>query len=405
LASIPQRWIIVASSPPPTPESDGGAPTSSGDDITAGPALRASEARYRALVESVTHAAIIVLDARGDVASWTPVAEHLLGYPEVEIVGQHVRVLFSPEDQTRGVPEQELQRARVGGRMDSNGWRVRKDGTRFWAAVRITPIRSDGAVNGFVTLLSDRDHSPAALGRPPAATSLPNASPVWDEILGMATHELRTPLNAILGWAQLLDTPGLLPDAALQRRGLHAIARNTQRHVQLVNDLLDVARLSVGQLRLQLGPAHLPPVIDAAIAAVRRAAHEKPLELRVTLDQEAHTVTADKARLQQMLWHLLSNAIKFTPPGGRIDLDTHRSAGGTAILVRDTGPGIAPAALPFIFDRFWQADSSLARQHGGLGLGLAIVRDLAALHGGRVEAANDTSGRGAILSLQLPDAA
>ena len=172
--------------------------------------------------------------------------------------------------------------------------------------------------------------------------------------------------------------------------------------MHLVNNLLDVARLSVGQIRLQLGPAHLPTVVDAAIVAVRPAAHAKPLELRVTLHPDAHTLKADQARLQQMLWHLLTNAIKFTPPGGRIDLDTHRSADGTAIIVRDTGPGIAPEALPFIFDRFRQADSSLARPHGGLGLGLAIVRDLAALHGGRVEAANNASGHGAILFVAIP---
>jgi two-component system CheB/CheR fusion protein len=397
----------VASPPQPTPESDGGSPTSSGEDTSAAAALRASDARYRALVESVTHAAIVVLDACGEVISWTPVAEQLLGYHESEILGQHVRVLFSEEDQARGVPEQELHRARMGGRVSSDGWRRRKGGTRVWAELRITPILADGEVTGFVTVVGDHRHHPlAALERPPsAASSSSNAAQVWEEMLGMAAHELRTPLNAMLGWAQLLDTPGLLQDAGLQRRGLHAIARNAQRQLQLVNDLLDVARLSVGQLRLHLGPAHLPTVVDAAITAVRPAAHAKPLELRVTLDPEAHTLTADRVRLEQMLWHLLVNAIKFTPPGGRIDLDTHRSADGTAIVVRDTGPGIAPAALPFIFDRFRQADSSLARSHGGLGLGLAIVRDLAALHGGRVEATNDASGGGAILSLRFPHAA
>ena len=395
----------MASFPQPTPESDGGSPTHSGEDTSVAAALRLSDARCRALAASVTHAAIVMLDAHAAVVSWTPVAEQLLGYHEDEIVGQHVRVFYPPDDQARGVPEQELQRASVGGRVDSDGWRVRKDGTCFWAEVRITPILADLALHGFVILLSDHPRPLGALERSPAATSSPDAAHIWEEILGVAAHELRTPLNAILGWAQLLDTPGLLRNATMHRVGVHAIARNAQRQVQLVTDLLDVARLSVRHLRLQLAPAHLPTVVDAAIAAVRPAAHAKPLELRVTLDPEANTVTVDRARLQQMLWHLLDNAIKFTPPGGRIDLDTQRSADGTGITVRDTGPGIAPAALPFIFDRFRQADSSLGRPHGGLGLGLAIVRDLAALHGGRVKAANDASGRGAILSLQLPDAA
>jgi hypothetical protein len=221
----------------------------------------------------------------------------MLGYGEDEILGQHVRLFFPPEDQAHGVPEQELEQARVIGRRDSHGWRVRKNGTRLWARVRFTPILSDGALIGFVTLVGDRPHPLAAL-EPPSVSDDPD---VWDEVLGMVAHELRTPLNAILGWAQLLDTAALLPDAALQRRGLQAIARNTQQQVHLVNNLLDVARLSVGQIRLQLGPAHLPTVVDAAIAAVRPAAHAKPLELRVTLHWDAHTLTADQARLQQML--------------------------------------------------------------------------------------------------------
>lgn len=375
----------------------------SADPASVAAALRIAEARYRALVQSVTNAAIVALNAHGDVVSWTPVAEQLLGYRENEMVGQHVRVLSPLEDQATGVLEEALERAKVSGPVDSEGWRVRKDGTRFWAEVRITSIVSDDTVDGFVILV--RDRRPQSLALASTATSWPDGPPVWDEVFGMAAHELRTPLNAILGWAQLLNTPTSRRDPDLQRRGLHAIASNAQRQAELVNDLLDVARLSVGQLRVQLGPAHLPTVVDAAITSVRPAAHAKPLALHVRLDPEAHTLSADRACLQQMLWHLLANAIKFTPPGGRIDLHTHRSADGTVIIVRDTGPGIPPATLPFIFDRFRQADSSLTRPHGGLGLGLAIVRDLAALHGGRVEAANDTSGGGAIVSLRFPPAA
>jgi signal transduction histidine kinase len=224
------------------------------------------------------------------------------------------------------------------------------------------------------------------------------ASRMKDEFLGTISHELRTPLNAVLGWLHLVRSGNL--DRAMEARGLDAIDRNVRLQARLTSDLLDVSRALTGRLRLEMAPLALKPVVDEAVSQVASAALAKDVTLHVTTGPAPAIVRGDADRLRQIVWHLLANAIKFTPRGGDIylTLDTTDMA---CITVRDTGPGVAEAFLPRVFDRFTQADSSPTRGAGGLGVGLSLVRDLVERHGGDIRVANDAAG-GAVFTVRLP---
>jgi PAS domain S-box-containing protein len=221
-----------------------------------------------------------------------------------------------------------------------------------------------------------------------------------DEFLATVSHELRTPLNAILGWAQLLQNDGVSPER--QSRGLETIVRNARLQSQLIDDLLDVSRIISGKMRLDVRPTELVPVIDAALEAVRPAAEAKQIALRRVLDPLAGPVMGDPARMQQVVWNLLANAVKFTPKGGTAEVRLEQVNSHVEIVVADNGAGISPAFLPHVFDRFRQLDGSTTRQHGGLGLGLAIVRHLVELHGGTVRVKSPGEGRGSTFVVTLP---
>ncbi|HYO99002.1 MAG TPA: hybrid sensor histidine kinase/response regulator, partial [Pyrinomonadaceae bacterium] len=221
-----------------------------------------------------------------------------------------------------------------------------------------------------------------------------------DEFLATLSHELRTPLTAVLGWTRLLSTGQL--DDATERRALETIERNAQSQVQLIDDILDVSRIIRGKLRLNVRPAELSPVIEAAVDSVRPAADAKGIRLQVVLDPGAGPVTGDPDRLQQVVWNLLSNAIKFTPKDGRVQVLLARVNSHLELTVSDTGQGIEEKFLPYVFDRFRQADPSTTRKHGGLGLGLAIVRHLVELHGGTVTVESRGAGQGTTFKVLLP---
>jgi signal transduction histidine kinase len=221
-----------------------------------------------------------------------------------------------------------------------------------------------------------------------------------DEFLALLSHELRTPLNAVYGWARLLREGQL--DAATSQRALDAIERNANAQVQLIDDLLDVSRVIAGKMRLDVRSVDLRTVIEDALDAVRPAADGKGIRLQPVLDPRAGPITGDPARLQQVVWNLLMNAVKFTDKGGRVQVHLQRINSHVEIVVSDTGRGIDPELLPFIFDRFRQADSSSTRSHGGLGLGLALVKHLVELHGGTVVAQSDGEGKGAAFIVRLP---
>jgi len=221
-----------------------------------------------------------------------------------------------------------------------------------------------------------------------------------DEFLAVLSHELRTPLNAVYGWARMLQAGQIRDEAA--ERALDAIVRNANAQVQLIDDLLDVSRVVSGKMRLDVRPVDLRTVIDGALDAVRPAAEAKTIRLQSVLDPRVGPLTGDPDRLQQVIWNLLMNAVKFTPKGGRVQIHLQRVNSHAEIVVSDTGQGIAPHVLPFIFDRFRQADSSSTRTHSGLGLGLALVKHLVELHGGSVAAQSPGEGKGTTFIVTLP---
>ncbi|HEX8181327.1 MAG TPA: ATP-binding protein [Pyrinomonadaceae bacterium] len=227
-----------------------------------------------------------------------------------------------------------------------------------------------------------------------------SANRLKDEFLATVSHELRTPLNAIMGWTHMLRS-GRLDETAAER-ALETIDRNAQAQAQLVEDILDVSRMITGKLRLKIGRVDMASVINAAIDSVQLAADAKDIQLAVTLEPSARHIQGDTGRLQQVVWNLLSNAIKFTPIGGRVEVSLKRAGTSVEICVRDSGEGIKPEFLPYIFDRFRQADSTSTRRHGGLGLGLAIVRHLIEQHGGTVEAESPGADCGATFTIRLP---
>jgi signal transduction histidine kinase/ActR/RegA family two-component response regulator len=222
-----------------------------------------------------------------------------------------------------------------------------------------------------------------------------------DEFLAVLSHELRTPLNAVYGWARMLRA-GQLRDAEQLTRAFDVIERNASAQVQLVNDLLDVSRVISGKMRLDVRTVDPRGVVEAALDAVRPAADAKGIRLQPVLDPRAGPITGDPDRLQQVVWNLLINAVKFTPKGGRVQVHLQRVNSHVEIVVSDTGQGIPPDVLPVIFERFRQADSSSTRAHAGLGLGLALVRHLVELHGGTVEARSAGDGLGATFVVSLP---
>jgi PAS domain S-box-containing protein len=220
-----------------------------------------------------------------------------------------------------------------------------------------------------------------------------------DEFLGTLSHELRTPLNAILGWTQVLRRSA---SASVTPAGLDIIDRNARALAQLVDDLLDISRIVAGDLRLTMQPVVLHQVIDAAIESLRAAADARGVEIGSDVSASLPALQADPARLQQVAWNLVSNAVKFTPAGGRVTVSASEVTDAIVLDVSDTGRGIAPEFLPQVFDRFSQADGSASRMHGGLGLGLAIVRHLVELHGGTVEVDSPGIGRGTRFRVTLP---
>jgi signal transduction histidine kinase/DNA-binding response OmpR family regulator len=226
------------------------------------------------------------------------------------------------------------------------------------------------------------------------------ASRLKDEFLATVSHELRTPLNAIIGWGQILQAGKL--DEEEKDSALETIYRNAKSQAQLINDLLDTSRLITGNLRLNLSPTPVIPVIEAAIDVVRPAAEAKGIIFSTAYNAKVETITCDAQRLQQMIWNLLTNAVKFTPAGGHVKVALEQSKDKIKIVVSDSGQGISPEFLPFVFDRFRQADSSSTRVHDGLGLGLAIVRHLAELHGGAVTVASDGHEKGSTFTITLP---
>ncbi|HSE98865.1 MAG TPA: response regulator, partial [Blastocatellia bacterium] len=281
-------------------------------------------------------------------------------------------------------------------------------GARWIHAVYTPHLGADGRVIGVVILVSDitarrkaeEDRERLLTAERVAREAADAASRAKDEFLATVSHELRTPLNAMLGWARLLSSGTLNDETA--KRGLKSIEQNAKAQAQLVEDLLDVSRIISGKLRLNTEPVQVSRVIEAALDSVRPTAEAKGVTLQVSLDPDAGPVAGDAGRLQQVVWNLLSNAVKFTSKEGRVQVSLRRVDSQVEILVKDTGQGIDSEFLPYVFDRFRQADGTPTRAHGGLGLGLAIVRHITELHGGSVSVDSPGRGQGATCSVRIP---
>ncbi|HEY7913419.1 MAG TPA: ATP-binding protein [Blastocatellia bacterium] len=275
-------------------------------------------------------------------------------------------------------------------------------------SARIAPLIEGDRVIGTITVIDDvteraeyEDQLVRLLARERnARKEAETANRTKDEFLATVSHELRTPLNAISGWVQILRKKEF--DPAFIANGLEIIERNVKIQVKIIEDILDVSRIVTGKLSLNVTTVDLGPIIEAALESVRLAADAKGIKISRTLDARAGSVSGDPGRLQQVIWNLVSNAIKFTPKGGAIDVRLSRVDSQAEIRVSDNGKGISPEFLPYVFERFRQADSTSARQHSGLGLGLAIVRHLVEMHGGTVHASSEGEGKGATFIVRIP---
>ncbi|HEX2829083.1 MAG TPA: PAS domain S-box protein [Burkholderiales bacterium] len=378
--------------------------------------LRQSEERFRLLVEGVRDYAIFMLDPNGYIATWNAGAQRIKGYAADEIIGEHFSKFYPADAIDSGWPEHELQVATAEGRFQDEGWRLRKDGSRFWANVTITALHDDdGRLRGFAKLtrdLTDAKHAQALQASDShrdemleaersARMEAQRTARMKDEFLATLSHELRTPLNAILGWTQLLRQSHATKPGDVQH-GLEVIERNARAQVQLVDDLLDLSRILAGQVRLDVQRIALADVIAAAVESALPTAHAKSVRLEKLLDPRGSIVAGDPARLQQVVWNLLSNAVKFTPKGGRVQVLLERVDSHIEISVVDTGIGIPLQFLPHVFERFSQKDGTTSRDYGGLGLGLAICKQLVELHGGTIHAKSRGEGQGSTFTVKLP---
>jgi PAS domain S-box-containing protein len=360
-----------------------------------------------AIVES-TDDVIIAKDLNGIVTSWNAAAEKLYGYTAEEMIGKPISILIPPEN-----PDEEptiLAKLHAGERIDHyESVRIAKDGRRINVSLTVSPIRdASGKIVGASKIARDiTDIKRAQVERErllereeKARAQAEAANRVKDEFLATLSHELRTPLNAIMGWAGMLRGNKLSPTEVT--RAIEIIDRNAKVQSRLIEGVLDVSRIVSGKFQIECRPVQLPEVITAAVDSVRPAADARNLRLQVVIEPQLAMVAGDFNRLQQVVWNLLSNAVKFTEPGGEIKVKLRTTEKDVEIVVSDTGHGISRDFLPHVFDRFRQADSSTTRKHGGLGLGLAIVRHLVELHGGSVEAESPGVGKGAIFRVRLP---
>jgi PAS domain S-box-containing protein len=358
--------------------------------------------KARAYAESLIKNApdpVFVSDLEGKILQANDAVSHLLGFRQDEVVEQSVS-RFLGADETREFVAALREVVEHGVSRNVRLHPRSASGEVISTTLNASALRdADGNVIGAIGILRDmRAYEQVLQDLEESRRELRDADQAKDRFLAVVSHELRTPLTAMLGWVRLLTT-GMLDDAT-SARALPVIERNTKLLAQLIDDLLDVSRIVSGKLTLEAGPVDLVAVIESAMEAVQGLADAKSIGLKAILDPSAGSIIGDPGRLQQVVWNLLANAIKFTPSRGRIDLRLERAGSHARLTVRDTGRGIGPELLPHIFDRFRQDERT--RRHGGLGLGLAIVRHIVELHEGSVCASSDGEGRGATLVVELP---
>lgn len=370
---------------------------------------RSSAAHVRSILDN-TLDAVIALDGAGRVTFWNPQAEQTFGVPRERAVGRELAEVVLPEE-VRAVLRATLATLRRSDAPANERLELeaqRSGGARFPLELTITAIPDGGqfSFSAFARDITQRHHDDEERERllddaERARTQAEAASRVKDEFLSTLSHELRTPLTAIVGWTYLLRGGRL--DEATAARGLEAIERNAAAQAQVISDILDLSRMVAARFRLNVRPVPLAPIVAAAIEPLIPAATAKDIKVHPLLDPNAGLVAGDPDRLRQIAWNLFSNAVKFTPAEGGVTVRVERDEGsGVRLVVEDTGQGIPAELVPHVFERFRQGDSSNTRLHGGLGLGLAVVRHLVELHGGTVEARSAGADRGATFTVRLP---
>jgi two-component system CheB/CheR fusion protein len=376
--------------------------------------LAASEERLRLVLDSAREFAIFSMDAGRHITSWHQGAQNLLGYSEAEIIGKPADIIFTEEDRAAGTPKAEAEQALAEGRATGEGWRRRKDGTRFWGRGAMMAMRDGaGAAIGLVKILSDetaaqnarealeksRQELMAALQTAERARAEAEAAgQAKDRFLAVLSHELRTPLTPVLMGVRIMQLNRDLPPSAGE--ALEMIARNIQIEARFIDDLLDVSRLRHGKLEIAKEPVDIHEVIRSAIEVSQSEIDAKEQVIEVRLEAANHQCVGDAMRLQQVFWNLVKNASKFTGETGRIRVSTHDAPGMIVVEISDCGVGIRPESLERIFDAFAQEADS--RKPGGLGLGLAIARAIAQAHGGDITAASAGVNQGATFTVTLP---
>jgi len=359
-------------------------------------ALRESEERLRLMVEGVQDYAIFMLDPEGIIQSWNTGAQILKGYTAAEAIGRHFRMFYRPEELALGMPENELRIALEKGRAEEEGWRVRKDGSRFWANVVITAIRdAEGQLRGFAKITRD-------MSERRQLEELERSSRRMNEFLAMLAHELRNPLAPIRNAVTVLQLePAPSP---VVKNSREMIDRQLTHMTRLVDDLLDVGRLSTGKIHLKKETVLYNQVLSRAAEAMRPMMDARHHTFSLELPQDDVYLDADSIRLTQVVQNLLTNAAKYTPSGGRITLRCWTEGAQVWTEVLDTGLGLTRTAIQEIFELFSQGDMQSAAKESGLGIGLTLAKSLVEMHGGVLSAESEGPDRGSRFKFSIPGA-
>jgi PAS domain S-box-containing protein len=356
--------------------------------------LRNSEERFRLLVEEVKDHALFMLDRQGLIASWNLGAERLAGYSAAEVMGRHFSCFYPPESATTGLPQQHISLAAQNGNVHTEGWLVRKNGTRFWADMTISALHDrDQQLRGFATVTRD-------LTERNRVAALEQSHESAHIFLAMLSHELRNPLAPLMTSVDILRMRNVNDPVVKQTSDV--IARQVQHLTRLVDDLMDVSRITSGRIILSHAPLDIAVPVARAIELSRALIDAKRHSLHLSLPDHPLMVNGDLTRLTQVVVNLLNNAAKYTPEGGRIDLTVKAEDSMVVIRVRDTGSGMPRELVPRVFDLFTQGKRSLDRTEGGLGVGLTLVQKIVALHGGTVTAHSEGLDRGSEFVVRLP---
>jgi two-component system CheB/CheR fusion protein len=373
---------------------------------------RAGEERLKFAALTTNDYAIIVQDLDGVIVSWNRGAQKVFGYEEAEAIGQPIGLIFSADDREHGVPLDERQKARSEGRAEDERWHVRKDGRRIYCSGVVTAIDTEG-FRGYAKIARDLTDRKSAESRQADQLELErrvraravSANRQKDEFFAVLSHELKNPLNLIHVKAEMLTRAPELRDIPLVRDATGVILRAVVGQAKIIDDLLDLSRARTGKLALHLVSVDVSAIVHTVIDASASDAAASGIALSVSEVDTPAQIQADPVRLEQIFWNIIRNALKFTPSGGRVDVTMFPSDGFVCVQVKDTGEGIAPDFLPRVFDMFSQGQTGAAREHGGLGIGLSLVKQLVEMHGGRIHAESDGVGRGATFCVRLPEIA